>query len=143
MVYAQIKDSIVTNIIIIDDESLVSLFSEGYDSIVQIDEITPTPGPNWSYDGENFAAPVPVVDTSIPDVTPRQMRQALILMGVSLSQITDALNSLPEPQKSLAQVEWEYSISFQRHRPLVENVGAMLGWTSNQLDNLWRFAATL
>lgn len=79
----------------------------------------------------------------IPDVTPRQIRQALILSGVSLQSITDALATLEEPTKSLAMAEWEYSIAFQRNRPLVASVGQMLGWTSEQLDNLWLFAGTL
>lgn len=79
----------------------------------------------------------------ISDVTPRQIRQALILSGVSMSSIDSALNSLPEPTKSLALTEWEYSIAFQRHRPLVAQVGQMLGWNNSQLDALWKFAATL
>lgn len=85
----------------------------------------------------------PPVTTEFPDVTPRQIRQALILSGVSMSQITDALNTLPEPMKSLANAEWEYSNSFQRTRPLVASVGQMLGWSSTQLDALWKFAGSL
>ncbi len=84
-----------------------------------------------------------VVVQNIPDVTPRQIRQALILSGISMQSITDALNSLSEPTKSLALAEWEYSISFQRSRPLVASVGQMLGWTSQQLDDLWLYAGTL
>jgi len=79
----------------------------------------------------------------IPDVTPRQIRQALLLSGVSLSDIDAALNSLPEPTKSFAKVEWEYSIAFQRSRPLVAEVGSILGWTSGQLDDLWKLAHSL
>jgi hypothetical protein len=79
----------------------------------------------------------------IQDITPRQIRQALILSGISLTDIDTALNSLPEPTRSLAKTEWGYSISFQRNRPLVSQVGVMLGWTSQQLDDLWKFAATL
>jgi hypothetical protein len=79
----------------------------------------------------------------IADVTPRQIRQALILSGITLEQIDAALASLPEPTHSLARIEWEYSISFQRHRPLVAQVGQMLGWSSQQLDALWKMAATL
>lgn len=82
-------------------------------------------------------------DAPIPDVTPRQIRQALLLSGVSLTDITNALESLSEPTKSLAITEWEYSITFQRNRPLVASVGVMLGWTPEQLDNLWLFAGTL
>lgn len=83
------------------------------------------------------------IPTIIPDVTPRQIRQALILSGVSLQQIDDAINSLSEPTKSLARVEWEYSNVFQRNRPLVAQVAAMLRWTDTQLDDLWRLAASL
>lgn len=79
----------------------------------------------------------------LPDVTPRQIRQALILSGVSLQMIEDALNSLSEPMKSLAKIEWEYSIAFQRNRPMVSQVGAMLGWTETQIDNLWQLARSL
>lgn len=78
-----------------------------------------------------------------PNVTPRQIRQALILSGVSISDIEAALLSLPEPQKSLAKTEWEYSIAFERDRPLVASVAQMLGWTPEQLDALWLFAGTL
>lgn len=84
--------------------------------------------------------------TNVPmpgPVTPRQMKQALVLSGVTLQQIEDALNSLSEPTRSLAKIEWEYSLEFQRTRPIVASVGAMLGWSSQQLDSLWAFAATL
>jgi hypothetical protein len=79
----------------------------------------------------------------IPDVTPRQIRQALVLSGVNMEQIEAALDSLPEPTRSLAKIEWEYSIAFQRNRPLVAQVGTMLGWTSAQIDDLWALARGL
>lgn len=79
----------------------------------------------------------------IADVTPRQIRQALILSGISLADIDAALNSLPESTRSLAQIEWEYSVVFQRNKPLVESVATLLGWTSQQLDDLWIFAKSL
>lgn len=95
----------------------------------------------WSEKLAEYAKPP--FTTEVPDVTPRQIRQALILSGVSISQIDSALDSFPEPIKSLAKTEWEYSNSFQRTRPLVASVGQMLGWTSQQVDNLWKLAGTL
>ena len=86
---------------------------------------------------------MPPVKPEIKDVTPRQIRQALILSGITLEQIDAALASLPEPTHSLAKIEWEYSIAFQRNRPLVAQVGQMLGWSSEQLDSLWIMAAAL
>jgi hypothetical protein len=85
----------------------------------------------------------PPPSEAIQDVSPRQIRTALVLSGISLEQVETALNSLPEPQKSLAKIEWEYSVAFKRSRPLVSSVGQMLGWTDQQLDNLWKFAITL
>jgi hypothetical protein len=79
----------------------------------------------------------------IPDVTPRQIRQALILSNVALSYIDNALDSLPEPTRSLAKTEWEYSLAFERNRPLVNNVAALMGWSQTDLDNLWILAKSL
>lgn len=81
--------------------------------------------------------------TPIGDVTPRQIRQVMVLNGISVATIETALSTLPEPLQSLAKIEWEYSVAFQRHRPLVIQMGALLGFTSDQLDALWKQAAAL
>ena len=117
-------------------EEFVSSNAHLYQQIIRVDEMPRMPKLGWLF--ENGA-----LVTNLPDVTPRQMRQALILSGVSMDMIDTALNALPEPAKSLAHAEWEYSISFKRNRPLVNSVGAMLGWTQDQLDSLWTFAGTL
>jgi hypothetical protein len=85
-------------------------------------------------------APAPEV---IEDVTPRQIRQALILSGYSLAMIDSAISQLPEPTQSLARVEWEYSTMVQRNRPLVSQMAALLGVSSAQLDALFKLAKTL
>lgn len=50
MIYAQILNGIIVNIIQLEDSSLVSLFSQGYDSCIQIDNLTPIPAIGWYYD---------------------------------------------------------------------------------------------
>jgi hypothetical protein len=102
---------------------------------------TGTPEQVWEAKLSPFAAP-PRADR-LPDVTPRQMRQALVLSGISIATVESALNTLPEPLKELALIEWEYSTVFVRTNALVDQLGDSLGWTSEQLDNLWRFAETL
>lgn len=86
---------------------------------------------------------VPPAQAIPPNVTPRQIRQALILSGVSMQMIDGAIAALPEPHKSLAQIEWEYSTAFIRTNPFVIQIGQALGWTSEQIDNLWKLAASL
>ena len=79
----------------------------------------------------------------LPDVTPRQIRQAMILAGVSMAQIEAAIDAMPEPNRTLAKIEWEYSTAFIRANPVVAGVGMMLGWTDEQLDALWITAGRL
>lgn len=54
MIFAQIKDGIVSNIIVLDDETLIPLFKEGFDDIVRVDQLQPYPSPGWTYDGNTF-----------------------------------------------------------------------------------------
>jgi|SRR5271165_5674657 len=60
MIYAQILNGVVVNTIVLIDPTLIPLFSQGYDSFVQIDKLPVVPGPGWSYDGTKFTAPAPV-----------------------------------------------------------------------------------
>lgn len=79
----------------------------------------------------------------LQNVSPRQFRQALVLSNISIESIDNAINNLPEPQKSLAKIEWEFSVSFERNRPLVSQVAQILGKTEQDIDNLWTLALSL
>lgn len=61
MVYAQIKDNKVVNTIVVNEDTPLELFSEGYDYFLRIDEMSPRPAIGWSYDGEEFTAPPPEI----------------------------------------------------------------------------------
>jgi len=76
-------------------------------------------------------------------VTPRQIRIALITSGITLSTIESAIDSLPEPQKSITRVTWEYSVEFQRSNPLLSSMAPMLGLSNEQIDSLFLLASTL
>lgn len=94
----------------------------------------------WTQELSRYAvAPTRV----IPDVTPRQFRQALVHTGFDVNLILSAINSLPEPMKSIAAIEWEYSVAFQRDNELVNMMGPTLGFTPESLDQLWLLAGTL
>ena len=87
-------------------------------------------------------AVAPNVPEILP-VTPRQLRLAIIMSGLSIAQIDAAIAVLPEPNKSIASTEWEYSLSFERNHPLVDEIGAILGKTSEEIDAVWLLAETL
>lgn len=79
----------------------------------------------------------------IMPVSARQIRTALVMSGSSIATIEAALNSLPEPNKSIALIAWEYSNEYYRDNPLIESLAPAMGFTSEELDDLWRLARTL
>lgn len=50
MIYAQVKDSLVINTIVLDDTNLIPLFSSGYDYFIEISDDPGSPAVGWSYD---------------------------------------------------------------------------------------------
>ena len=75
-------------------------------------------------------------------VTMRQARLALLQQGL-LASIQPAIDSLDEPHRSGANIEWEYSQTVERTRPFVLTLGEALGLTDDDLDALFELAATL
>ncbi len=81
-------------------------------------------------------APVPA------EVTMRQARLALLGVG-KLDDVDTAIDGLPEPQRSAARIEWDYSSTVRRQQPLVLALAPALGLSSEDLDNLFRAAGAL
>lgn len=86
----------------------------------------------------------PATVNGVPQSAPRkQARQALVLAGLYEQAIT-AIATIPDAQqRNLAQIEWEDSPAYERQSPLVQQVGAALGLTDQQIDNLFVTASTL
>jgi hypothetical protein len=82
MIYAQIKNGIVVNNIVLNDTSLLSLFGQGFDcNPIEIDNLNPVPQIGWTYNGTNFLPPVIPTPPAIPlnqQYTPTQYGQLLI-----------------------------------------------------------------
>lgn len=60
MLYAQIKDGIICNIVVLEDESILSQLSYGYDAVIEVSSDPGSPGIGWSWDGQIFSAPATV-----------------------------------------------------------------------------------
>lgn len=85
----------------------------------------------------SHGTPVPLA------VSPRQIRVALVMSGIPISTIEAMLNALPEPDKTVAKITWEYTIEFNRNHPMLLTLAPLLGLSSAQLDSLFILAATL
>lgn len=133
--YAFINDYRVIKIEVVDDNDIAQVSAQ-YQWILDIEGMNPHISIGWVFDGSNFYE-------DIPPVTPRQFRQAMILSGIDISFIEVTMEMLPEPHKSLAKVEWEYSTLFERRRPIVIMMGQLMGWSETDIDNIWELAGSL
>ena len=75
-------------------------------------------------------------------VTMRQARLALLAVG-KLDEVETIIESMPEPQRSAARIEWDYSSEVHRDRDFVQSLGDALGFDDADLDALFTEAATL
>ena len=85
---------------------------------------------------ENVAAMTPSL------VTMRQARLALLAAG-KLAAVDAAIDALPEPAKSAARIEWEYSAEVHIDSGIVAALGPALGLSVEQIQTLFTEAATL
>jgi hypothetical protein len=67
MIYGQILNNIVLNIIELDDSTLIPLFTEGYDYCIEIDALSTIPNIGWYYDISSTTFYPPLVLALIQD----------------------------------------------------------------------------
>lgn len=85
--------------------------------------------------------PTPV--SSVPHkVTMRQARLALHTEGL-LSQVEVAINALPEPPRTAARIEWDFSSEVVRDKPFVALLASLLSLTDTKVDELFLAASLL
>jgi len=95
-------------------------------------------GPGWTYDGSAFYPPVPP-PAPVPDsVSPLQARRALRNVGL-LETVNDIVAAADDDTRDA----WEYTIEVRRDSPILAELSTQLGMTSEQIDDLFRVAATL
>ena len=75
--------------------------------------------------------------SAIPSISPRQLRLALVSVGINISDIDVAIDSLPEPYKSKAQVSWNYASSFEINNSFVQTIANSIGLQETDLKLLW------
>lgn len=93
---------------------------------------------------EEVAAKVPVVITSAtPALTRRQLRLGMLNLGVTTAQIEDLIAALPEPQKSIALIEWQDATIYERNHPLVGQIASALSLSNETMDAAWAASALL
>lgn len=97
-------------------------------------------GAKWS-----IGNPPAVVPPAIPvpaSITMRQARLQLHAIG-KLSAVQEAINQLPEPPRTSAQIEWDYAAVVERASPFVALLTPALGLSDEEMDELFIQAVKL
>jgi hypothetical protein len=91
------------------------------------------------------APSAPPAPPLVPAITARQLRLALLGLGLTGAQVEAQIAAMPgtPAQREAAMIEWEYATTYQRDHPLVVMLGAALGLTEAQIDDAWKEAATI
>ena len=98
-----------------------------------------TPAEQAQVDAARSAAAVPVV----PMVVSRKAARLALAHEGLFHQVQTAIDAMPEPERTLTQIEWDDSLTFERNSVTVNTIGAALGLTSELLDALFVTAGTL
>ena len=86
-----------------------------------------------------LASLVPVITS----VTARQAHEALIRKGL-IDSIRKVIAGIPDPiEQAIADNWFEKSNSFERNNDTLRAVASGIGLTSGDIDNLFKYAATL
>jgi hypothetical protein len=84
-----------------------------------------------------------VVSVQVPQkVTMRQARLALHNAG-RLTSVETAIDALPEPPRTAARIEWDFSSEVYRHKEFVSMLALTLNLSDDDLDELFLQAELL
>lgn len=95
----------------------------------------PTPEHVAQEDGRWAIVPV------VPErVSMRQARLAMLQAGI-LDDVETLIQQMPGEEGRAARIDWEYALDVKRDWPLIEALGAQLGMSGEQIDEMFIAAA--
>ena len=94
---------------------------------------------------EEIAALPPFAPPVMPTITRRQLRLALLRLGITGAMVEAKIATMPgnAATREAAMIEWQDATTYERNHSLVVILGASLGLTEAQIDAAWMEAATL
>lgn len=136
MLFAFINDNRINRIENFDTEDLAMSLAHLEQAVICIDGMDPQPQVGWLWDKG-------VLKKQFKPVSPRQIRLAMVLAGIDLNVIEQTFDLVPEPTRTFTKIAWEYAVEFSRDDLLVDAIGPLLGFSPQQIDDIWELAATL
>lgn len=82
------------------------------------------------------------VAAELPPIDARQLRLTLLAHGL-LASVEPAIQTLSEPARSAALIEWEYATRYHRDRDLIAQIATALGLSVETVNAMWVEALAL
>lgn len=103
-------------------------------------------GTSWAYVNTLSTVAPPTIEevrAAMPAKTPREFRNILVDLGLKISDITNAINSIPfEKERGYALNAWEVMTVATRTDPYIDMIGAMFNISPTEIDYAWLHGAT-
>lgn len=91
---------------------------------------------------EEAAADAAEAAAVFPPLTRRQVRKAMVLAGISVSAVNNAIAAIQDDtERELAEIDWQDAPVYLRSHPLFDALAPAVGVTSEQIDAMWLNAA--
>lgn len=131
----------------VDAPHMIPLTDEAVEAVI---------GHSWQ-GGQWVEVPQEPQPAQIEDISDRQFFQALADRGeITEAEALDAvgpgiippamdalIDQLPQEQRFPARMLIRGATRYERQHPIADLIRGLYGWTSDQADDFWRFAATL
>lgn len=122
--------------------SALNVEGPGYTLIEEDSALYTYPVDGWIY-AENLDAAIQYFANAGKDtITLRQCKLALLNAG-KLQDVVNAINALPEPQRTAALIEFDYANEVERTSALLNTIANAIGLTETELDDLFNQAKLL
>lgn len=112
-------------------------------------EVPLKPGDDYEWKNKkwvNVPPPEPTPEelrAMMPPLTPRQFRDALIDHDIMPDDVTAAISQIADvKERAKALNAWEYTTSFIRTDPLIEQIGVLFSLDADDIDDMWNGVLT-
>lgn len=122
-----------------DPEVIATLLRKGWVEAPQPPYDPATETCQW-VDGAWVVSPIVV---PVPQQVPMWALREAVMSAGEMTDVANALNGLPEPQKSIGWNRWEYKETIVRDSPIISMLQQELGWTNEHVDDLYKSAASI
>jgi hypothetical protein len=84
-----------------------------------------------------FQEEIPTPEIIVPFEVPTWRLRAILAINNLEQSVTDALDQLTDPQKTIAKRAWDFGSKTERRSPTVEFIKGVLNLTDSEVDNFF------